>query len=91
MAERRGTVSCIDAHRKNRGFSMNAQAFKAWRKRLGHTQKQAAKLLGVSRRVVAGWESNDITIPKMVALAIWAIDHGRDLEQQIAELDEIVG
>jgi transcriptional regulator with XRE-family HTH domain len=70
---------------------MNAQAFKAWRKRLGHTQERAAELLGVSRRVVAGWETGETSIPKMVALAIWAIDHGRYLEQQVAELDEMIG
>jgi DNA-binding XRE family transcriptional regulator len=71
--------------------SMNAQAFKAWRKRFGHTQEQAAELLGVSRRVVAGWETNEIRIPKMVGLAIWAIERGGCLEQRMAELDEIIG
>jgi transcriptional regulator with XRE-family HTH domain len=70
---------------------MNAQAFKAWRKRLGHTQEHAAELLGVSRRVVAGWETNEITIPKMVGLAIWAIERRGCLEQRMAELDEIIG
>ena len=48
-------------------------------------------LLGVSRRVVAGWETNEIPIPKMVGLATWAIERGGYLEQQIAELDEIIG
>jgi transcriptional regulator with XRE-family HTH domain len=70
---------------------MNAQAFKAWRTRLGHTQERTARLLGVSRRVVTGWEIGEIPIPKMVDLATWAIERRGYLEQQIAELDEIIG
>jgi DNA-binding XRE family transcriptional regulator len=70
---------------------MDTQTFKAWRARLGLTQERASKPLGVSRRVVAGWETGTTPIPKMAALATWAIEHRRILEQQVAEVNEITG
>jgi DNA-binding transcriptional regulator YiaG len=49
---------------------MDAQAMKAWRARLGVTQEKAAKALGVTRRVVAGWESGLTPIPKMTVTSV---------------------
>jgi transcriptional regulator with XRE-family HTH domain len=60
---------------------MDAQDFKAWRSQRGLTQEKAGESLGVSRRVVAGWETDTISMPKMVALATWAIDQGQRLLQ----------
>jgi DNA-binding XRE family transcriptional regulator len=47
--------------------------------RRGITQEKAGKSLGVSRRVVAAWETNGTPVPKMVDLAIWAIEQGQSL------------
>jgi transcriptional regulator with XRE-family HTH domain len=50
------------------------QALRAWRKRLGYAQEQAGKALGVTRRIVAEWETGYTPIPHMVTLATWAIE-----------------
>jgi DNA-binding XRE family transcriptional regulator len=64
---------------------MNPRAFKVWRRRLGYTQERAAKALGVTRRVVAGWETNETPIPHMVTLATWAIE--QQMADSMRELD----
>lgn len=40
------------------------EALRAQRTRAGLTQSQAAKLLGVSRRSIAGWETGERPMPR---------------------------
>ena len=44
-------------------------ALRAQRRRAGLTQSQAAKLLGVSRRSIAGWETGERPMPR----ALWTL------------------
>lgn len=60
---------------------MAPDSFRAWRKRHGWTQAEAAAQLGLGKRVVelyeAGWRNDTNTaveIPKTVALACAALD-----------------
>ncbi|MCF8481823.1 MAG: helix-turn-helix transcriptional regulator [Rhodospirillum sp.] len=60
---------------------MTPNAFKQWRKRLGLSQKEAAEVLGLKRRVVQYYEKGErdgekVTIPKAVRLACWALLQG---------------
>ncbi|WP_413207085.1 helix-turn-helix domain-containing protein [Rhodospirillum sp. A1_3_36] len=60
---------------------MTPNAFKNWRKRLGLSQKEAAEVLGLKRRVVQYYEKGErdgenVTIPKAVRLACWALLQG---------------
>jgi transcriptional regulator with XRE-family HTH domain len=49
---------------------------KAWRRRLGLTQRQASERLGVPALTLSGWETGRLTIkrPRMLALACWALE-----------------
>lgn len=60
---------------------MEPSAFKAWRKKLKLSQKEAAEALGLKRRVVQYYEKGErdgakVEIPKTVRLACWALEHG---------------
>jgi transcriptional regulator with XRE-family HTH domain len=55
---------------------MTAAAFKAWRKRLGLSQREAGDALGLSLRAVANYEAGERRIPKPVALACAAVALG---------------
>ena len=50
------------------------QWLKAWRKKLGLTQKQAAALLGLKQRMVQNYEGGSHDIPRYVRLSCFAID-----------------
>jgi transcriptional regulator with XRE-family HTH domain len=60
---------------------MTPGRFKAWRKRLGLKQKEAADLLGLKKRVIQYYEKGKrdgkaVEIPKSVELACWALSQG---------------
>jgi Protein of unknown function (DUF2442) len=59
------------------GATMTADAFRSWRQRKAYTLDQAAKALGISRRMVAYYDHGDKPIPRVVALATRALDLGR--------------
>jgi DNA-binding transcriptional regulator YiaG len=61
--------------------AMPAGAFKAWRKSLGLSQKEAAAALGLKRRAVQYYEKGErggdpVPIPKTVRLACYALAQG---------------
>ena len=63
------------------GFRMRPGDFKRWRKRLKLSQKEAADVLGLKRRVVQYYEKGErdgepVDIPKSVRLACYAIAQG---------------
>ena len=51
------------------GATMTANAFRRWRERKAYTLDQAARVLGLSRRMIAYYEHGDKPIPRIVALA----------------------
>ena len=53
--------------------SMTAADLKAWRERLGLTQRQAAEALRCSYRTLQGWEAGWAT-PGMLPIACQAIE-----------------
>ena len=62
---------------------MAPESFKAWRKSLGLSQKQAAEALGLKRRIVQYYEKGQrdgerVEVPKAVRLACYAIVQGCD-------------
>ena len=65
------------------GAHMAPEAFKAWRKSLGLSQKEAARALGLKRRIVQYYEKGErngeeVEIPKTVRLACFALTQGRN-------------
>jgi DNA-binding transcriptional regulator YiaG len=60
---------------------MTPDELKAWRKRLGLTQKKAAEALGVNLATLAKWETGRLPISKVVALACRAVELN-DLRQK---------
>ena len=61
--------------------AMRPESFKAWRKSLGMSQKQAAEALGLRRRIVQYYEKGErdgsaVEVPKTVRLACYAIANG---------------
>jgi hypothetical protein len=58
------------------GATMTADAFRSWRQRKAYTLDQAAKALGISRRMVAYYDHGDKPIPRLVALAARALEQG---------------
>jgi len=55
------------------GATMTADAFRSWRKRKAYTLEEAAKALGISRRMVAYYDQGEKPIPRVVALATRAL------------------
>ncbi len=60
---------------------MSADAFKAWRRKLGLSQKEAAKALGLKLRIIQYYEKGQrdgkaIVIPRSVRLACQALMTG---------------
>jgi hypothetical protein len=62
--------------REQSGATMSADAFRKWRLRQAHTLDSAAKALGVSRRAVAYYDRGAKPIPRVVALAVKALEMG---------------
>lgn len=63
--------------------AMPPERFKAWRKSLGMSQKEAAAALGLKRRIVQYYEKGvrdgtEIEVPKTVRLACYALSQGCD-------------
>ena len=56
------------------GETMTPDAFRHWRERKAYTLDEAARALGLSRRMVAYYEKGDRPIPRVVALATQALD-----------------
>lgn len=62
---------------------MESSDFKKWRKTLGLSQKDAAHLLGLKRRMIQYYEKGErdgdkVKIPRSVRLACYAISQGVD-------------
>jgi antirestriction protein ArdC len=60
--------------REQAGETMTADAFRDWRERKAYTLDEAARALGLSRRMVAYYEKGDRPIPRVVALATRALE-----------------
>jgi hypothetical protein len=58
------------------GATMTADAFRSWRQRRAYTLDDAAKALGISRRMVAYYDHGEKPIPRVVALATRALEIG---------------
>jgi DNA-binding XRE family transcriptional regulator len=56
------------------GATMSADAFRSWRQRHAYTLDEAAKALGISRRMVAYYDHGEKPIPRVVALAARALE-----------------
>ena len=56
------------------GATMTPEAFRDWRERKAYTLDEAARALGLSRRMVAYYEKGDRPIPRVVALATRALE-----------------
>jgi DNA-binding XRE family transcriptional regulator len=54
--------------------TMTPDAFRHWRERKAYTLDEAARALGLSRRMVAYYEKGDRPSPRVVALATRALD-----------------
>lgn len=62
---------------------MTPESFKAWRKSLGLSQKEAAEALGLKRRIVQYYEKGvrdgeAVEVPRTVRLACYALLAGCD-------------
>ncbi len=57
---------------------MNADDFKAWRKKEGLSLNGAAERLGVSRQSILYWQSGERPISRILHLACLAISKGLD-------------
>jgi len=53
---------------------MTPDAFRHWRGRKDYSLDEAARALGLSRRMVAYYEKGDRLIPRVVVLATRALD-----------------
>jgi transcriptional regulator with XRE-family HTH domain len=63
------------------GLMMEPSDFRKWRKSLGLSQKDAANLLGLKRRMIQYYEKGErdgdqVSIPRAVRLACFAISEG---------------
>lgn len=55
---------------------MKATSLTILRKRLGHSQRHMAELLGIGRRSLSNYESDATPVPRVVALACAALAFG---------------
>ncbi|HEX5453705.1 MAG TPA: helix-turn-helix transcriptional regulator [Stellaceae bacterium] len=56
------------------GATMSAAEFRHWRERHAYTLDAAARALGLSRRMIAYYETGERPIPRVVALATKALE-----------------
>jgi hypothetical protein len=56
------------------GETMTPDDFRHWRERKAYTLEDAARALGLSRRMIAYYEKGDRRIPRVVALATRALE-----------------
>ncbi len=63
--------------------------FRAWRRRLDiKSQAAAAELIGRSRRQIAAYEAGESEIPRVVKLAMIAVEYLSEMFRVKAEADE---
>jgi transcriptional regulator with XRE-family HTH domain len=62
---------------------MKGAKLKERRKALGLTQAELAELLGVRMNTVARWENGVLDVPRMVDLAMDAIEQNRVIQKPI--------
>lgn len=76
------------------GATMTSDEFRQWRERRAYTLDTAALTLGISRRTVAYYESGDLAIPRVVALATRGLDaadgapEGDDDSKELTQFNE---
>lgn len=58
---------------------MDGADLKAWRKARDYTQASLAADLEVTRQTVITWESSTEPLPRLLALALSALDQGRNV------------
>ncbi len=58
------------------GAALDGALLRAWRRRTGRTQEEAARDLGVSRRMLAYYERGQHVVPRYVLLAARALERG---------------
>lgn len=63
------------------GF-LTGSELRAWRKAMGWNQQHLASELRVSRPTVSAWESKDDYIPRLVYLAVQALERLPDLRSE---------
>lgn len=75
------------------GETITADEFRRWRKRKAYTFDTAALSLGISRRTVAYYESGDLPIPRLVALATRGLDAPEvdDDSKELTQLNAALG
>ncbi len=76
---------------------MNGRQFKKWRKARKLSQKKAAELLGLKPRMIQYYEKGEregknVSIPKSVRLACFALDAGvLDFDGEAVRRKKVVG
>lgn len=55
---------------------MTPEALQTWRRQTGLTQAGLAALLDMHALTVSKWERGDRSIPPLLPIALWAIEHG---------------
>ena len=62
------------------GATMTPDEFRQWRERKAYTLDEAARALGLSRRMVAYYEKGNRPIPRVVALATRGLAHDDEVD-----------
>lgn len=69
--------------------TLNAHTLKAWRERMGYSQREASSALGCSRSAWQAWEGGDQEPPRYIGLACAALALGMkpygDLQTELKE------
>lgn len=58
---------------------MTGEELRTRRKRLGVTQTELAKMLGVTGNTIARWERDEVAPPSLLGLALEALENRRAL------------
>lgn len=68
---------CVNTVSFKKHSALTAEAFKAWRKSHALTQSEAGKALGLKTRMIQNYEKGTHKIPRVTALACWALAQGK--------------